>query len=61
VPGEDDGTAWWEWPRFFRSRRREEFEMVAGKNPEIRKAVNSLYELSGDEKVRAEYEMGQKA
>jgi len=39
----------------------EEFEMVAVQNPEIRKAVNTLYELSADEKVRAEYEMRQKA
>jgi predicted transposase/invertase (TIGR01784 family) len=35
--------------------------MIAEKNPEIRKAVNTLYELSADEKVRAEYEMRQKA
>jgi predicted transposase/invertase (TIGR01784 family) len=61
VPMKDDGAAWWEWTRFFRCRKREEYEMVAGKNPEIRKAVDSLYELSVDEKVRAEYEMRQKA
>jgi predicted transposase/invertase (TIGR01784 family) len=30
--------------------------MAAAQNPEIRKAVNTLYELSADEKVRAEYE-----
>jgi len=30
-------------------------------NPEIRKAVDSLYEMSADEKVRAEYEMRLKA
>jgi predicted transposase/invertase (TIGR01784 family) len=47
--------------QFLRSKTREEFEMVAEKNPEIRKAVNTLYELSADEKVRAEYEMRQKA
>jgi hypothetical protein len=35
--------------------------MEAAKNPEIRNAVNTLYELSADEKVRAEYEMRQKA
>ena len=35
--------------------------MVAEKNPEIRKAVETLYELSADEKVRAEYEARQKA
>jgi hypothetical protein len=35
--------------------------MVAVQNPEIRKAADTLYELSVDEKVRAEYEMRQKA
>ena len=35
--------------------------MVAAENPEIRKAVDRLYELSADGKVRAEYEMRQKA
>jgi hypothetical protein len=40
----DDGAAWWEWTRFFRCRKREEYEMVAGKNLEIWKAVDSLYE-----------------
>ena len=35
--------------------------MVAERNPEIRKAVDTLYELSADEQVRAEYEMRQKA
>jgi predicted transposase/invertase (TIGR01784 family) len=61
VPGRDDGTPGWEWARFFLARGEEEFEMVAQRNPEIRKAVDSLYELSADEKVRAEYEMRQKA
>jgi predicted transposase/invertase (TIGR01784 family) len=61
VPVQDDGTLAWGWAQFFRAKRREEFEMVAAKNPEIRKAVDSLYELSADEKVRAEYEMRQKA
>jgi len=35
--------------------------MVAEMNPEIRKAVDTLYELSADDKVRAEYEMRMKA
>ena len=35
--------------------------MVAERNPEVRKAVNTLYELSADDKVRAEYEQRQKA
>ncbi len=35
--------------------------MAAVKNPEIRKAVDTLYQLSADEKVRAEYEARKKA
>jgi hypothetical protein len=41
--------------------QKEDFEMVAEKNPEIRKAVDTLYELSADENIRAEYERHQKA
>jgi predicted transposase/invertase (TIGR01784 family) len=47
--------------QFLREKRKEEFEMAAVRNVEIRKAVNTLYELSADEKVRAEYEQWQKA
>ena len=61
APARNDGTALWEWLQFLRARRKEEFEMVAERNPEIRKAVNTLYELSADEKLQAEYEMRQKA
>jgi predicted transposase/invertase (TIGR01784 family) len=61
VPVKSDGTTGWEWMLFLRGKQREEFDMIAEKNPEIRKAVNTLYELSADEKVRAEYEMRQKA
>jgi predicted transposase/invertase (TIGR01784 family) len=61
LPARTDGTAVWEWMQFLRSKRREEFEMVAEKNPEIRKAVNTLYELSADERTRAEYELHMRA
>jgi predicted transposase/invertase (TIGR01784 family) len=61
LPVENDGSSLWDWLQFFKSREKEEFEMVANKNPEIRKAVNTLYELSSDEQVRAEYEMRLKA
>ena len=60
-PSDNDGKAVWEWLQFLRSKGKEEFEMVAAKNPEIRKAVDTLYELSADEEVRAEYERRQKA
>jgi len=61
VPSQNDGNAVWEWLQFLRAKRREEFEMIAESNPEIRKAVDTLYELSADEEVRLEYERRQKA
>ena len=61
VPTVNDGSAGWEWLQFLRAKQKEEFEMIAERNPEIRKAVDTLYELSADEKVRAEYEMRLKA
>ena len=61
VPAQDDGSGVWEWLQFLRSSRKEEFEMVAERNPEIRKAVDTLYELSGNEQVRGEYEVRLKA
>jgi predicted transposase/invertase (TIGR01784 family) len=61
VPVLDDGSNGWEWTQFLRAKRKEEFEMIAAQNPEIRKAVDTLYELSADDKVRAEFEMRQKA
>jgi predicted transposase/invertase (TIGR01784 family) len=35
--------------------------MIATTNPEIQEAVDILYEISADEKVRAEYAVRQKA
>ena len=61
VPAQPDGTKGWGWMQFLKAKRKEEFEMIAAENPEIRKAVNTLYELSSDEKVRAEYEARKKA
>jgi predicted transposase/invertase (TIGR01784 family) len=61
APLKNDGNMVWEWLQFLRAKEKEEFEMIAERNPEIRKAVDSLYEMSADEKVRAEYEMRLKA
>jgi len=47
--------------QFLRAKRKEEFEMVAVKNPEIRKAVDTLYQLSSDEQIQAEHERRLKA
>ncbi|MDR2702036.1 MAG: Rpn family recombination-promoting nuclease/putative transposase, partial [Spirochaetaceae bacterium] len=61
VPADKDGNKVWDWLQFLRARQKGEFEMVATANPEIRKAVDLLYEISADDKVRAEYNMRQKA
>jgi predicted transposase/invertase (TIGR01784 family) len=61
VPVQNDGSGLWDWLQFLKSKSKEEFEMVAERNPEIRKAVDTLYELSSDEQVRMEYERRQKA
>jgi predicted transposase/invertase (TIGR01784 family) len=61
VPASSDGSAGWEWMQFLKAKRKEEFEMVAVKNPEIRKAVETLYQLSSDEQVQAEHERRMKA
>jgi predicted transposase/invertase (TIGR01784 family) len=61
LPVQPDGSGIWEWLQFLRSKTKEEFEMIATKNPEIRKAVNTLYEISADDKARAVYEQRLKA
>jgi predicted transposase/invertase (TIGR01784 family) len=42
----------WYWGRFFTSQDEEEFNMVAEKEPGVRKAVATLMELSDDERNR---------
>ena len=61
VPAQNDGSGLWDWLKFLKSKNKEEFEMVAVRNPEIRKAVDTLYELSSDEQVRLDYERRLKA
>jgi predicted transposase/invertase (TIGR01784 family) len=61
VPVDEDGNKVWAWLQFLRAKRKGEFDMIAAANPEIRKAVDILYEISADDKVRAEYNMRQKA
>ena len=61
VPAESDGSKIWAWLQFLRAKQKGEFDMIAATNPEIREAVDILYEISADEKVRAEYAARQKA
>jgi predicted transposase/invertase (TIGR01784 family) len=61
APEADDGSEVWDWVRFLRAKGKEDFEMLAAKNAGVREAVETLYEISADERVRAEYDMRQKA
>jgi predicted transposase/invertase (TIGR01784 family) len=61
LPADRDGSKIWDWLQFLRSKQKGEFDMIASANPEIRKAVDILYEISADDKVRAEYNARQRA
>ncbi|MDR0654740.1 MAG: Rpn family recombination-promoting nuclease/putative transposase, partial [Treponema sp.] len=61
VPEESDGRAVWGWMQFLRGKRKEDFEMAAERNPEVRGAVDTLYRLSEDAEVRAQMEYRDKA
>jgi hypothetical protein len=61
VPEESDGKAIWDWMKFLCGKRKEDFEMIAERNSEVRGAVNTLYRLSEDPEVRARMEYREKA
>ncbi|MCL2405924.1 MAG: Rpn family recombination-promoting nuclease/putative transposase [Defluviitaleaceae bacterium] len=59
LPETEDGTLLWEWMKFLKSESKEEFDMIAERNPVINKAVVRLAELSQDERTRMLYESRQ--
>lgn len=50
-----------QWMEFFSGKTQEEFKKMAKQNEYIEEAVNTLFELSADEKKRLEYEAREKA
>jgi predicted transposase/invertase (TIGR01784 family) len=56
LPPDDDSTELWHWMRFIKSDNEEEIDMLATRNPQMRKAVGVLKELSADESSRMLYE-----
>ena len=58
---EDDGTALYQWIKFIKAERREEFEMLAKKNEYLAKAYQKLDVISQDEQKRIAYLSRQKA
>jgi predicted transposase/invertase (TIGR01784 family) len=61
LPQQADKSVLWDWMRFLKCEKQEEFEMVAAKNPQIEKAVGILMDLSADERTRLLEESRQKA
>lgn len=52
LPGKNDETALWDWMLFLKSDREEDLFMLSERNPQIKKAVAVLAELSADEETR---------
>jgi predicted transposase/invertase (TIGR01784 family) len=61
LPQQEDKSVLWDWMRFLKCEKQEEFEMIAAKNPQIEKAVGILMDLSADERTRLLEESRQKA
>ncbi|GHU75230.1 transposase [Spirochaetia bacterium] len=61
LPQQADKSELWDWMRFLKCEKQEEFEMIAAKNPQIEKAVGILMDLSADERTRLLEESHQKA
>jgi len=61
LPERADGTLLYDWAKFIDAETEEEINMVAERNPEVKKAVVRLEVLSGDERARYIADMQEKA
>ena len=63
LPKDSDGSMLWNWMEFIKAEKEEDLEMIEAKvqEPEIKKAVGVLKELSQDERTRLLYEAREKA
>ena len=60
LPPEPDGTGRYDWAKFIDAETEEELDMVAQRNPQIKRAAVKLRELSADEKARDMFERREK-
>ena len=60
LPSDTDSSELWYWMKFIKSDEGEVLEMLAARNPQMRKAVGLLKELSADERTRMLYEYREK-
>lgn len=49
------------WMKFFSGKTQEDFETMAKQDEYLEEAVNTLFELSADQKIKLEYEAREKA
>ena len=61
VPQEADNTELWYWMKFIKTDDGKVLDMLSQRNPQMRKAVGVLKELSADERMRMLYEEREKA
>jgi predicted transposase/invertase (TIGR01784 family) len=52
LPRDADGSTLWDWLEFLKAESKEELDMLAEKNPQVKKAVAKLMTLSEDERAR---------
>ena len=60
LPSEDDKSDLWNWMKFLKSEKEEEFKMVETKNEEVKKAVVILRRLSESEELKLLHEQQEK-
>ena len=61
LPPDADSSELWNWMKFIKSDDGEVLEMIAERNPQIRKAVVELKRLSQDEEAQRLYDAREKA
>ena len=61
LPKGADGTVLYDWASFIDAETEEEMEIVAERNPEVKKAVIKYRELTAEERTRDLYERREKA
>ena len=56
LPTDEDNTELWWWMKFMKTDDGEVLDVIAQRNPAMRKAVGVLKELSADERTRMLYD-----
>jgi len=61
LPPNSDNTKLWDWLKFLKASREEDYQMLEQRSPQIKKAVGVLKELSENERTRHLEEAREKA